>query len=137
MIQTKSNRRGWSGFSAEELSARLENVLIEKSVADELKEQHQPTYRQVTMPLASETPIARRVMTAIDNDPRTKATVEQKWDIMKQEHEARVKEDKKARVQASEIIEGKIQSQLRSMGIEPNSYEYSVEYERLTEGGED
>ncbi|EKE05615.1 MAG: hypothetical protein ACD_19C00187G0003 [uncultured bacterium] len=127
---TKSNRRGWSGFSAEELSARLEEALMTKSVADELKEKYQPTYRPVEMPLASETPIARRVMTAIDNDPRTTATVEQKWDIMKSEHEAKIKEDKKARVQASEIIEGKIQSQLKSMNISPDSYIYSREFAR-------
>lgn len=128
MIQTKSNRRGWSGFSAEELSTRLENALLEKSVADELKEQYQPIYRLVEMPLASETPIARRVMTAIDNDPRN-VSPDEKGAVLKAEYEKALKEDEASRVKANGVLENKIVSHLKSMNIDP-TYTYSIEYAR-------
>lgn len=114
-----------TGFTQDQLAQRIQNSL----------EHEQPFYGKVIMPLKSEQEITERMMRASDNDPRN-TTPDLKGEVIRKEIEESEKQNLKARTQATEVIENRIQNQLRSMGIEPNSYQYSIEYEKLTEGGD-
>lgn len=139
IFKTKKFNKGWNGFTADEMTSRLSKVLVNEEASqgygeflnkkntDEIKpesltSQEWEDYQKTKM-------YERR-------NPLSGAKADDKGLIIKKEIEEAEKEALLKRAQATEVIEGKIQNQLKSMGLEPEKYIYSIEIEKNIEGGD-
>lgn len=120
----------------EQLAQRIEGSLYWQEVADkvqtEFAQKHPENFKLVT-PLRSQQEVADRILRASDNDPRN-VSPDLKGEVIRKEIEEAEKQNLKARTQATEVIENRIQNQLKSMSIDPSSYIYSKEIIYQEEG---
>lgn len=73
IYNTKPARKGYSGFTADELTARLEKVSEEQETANKLQEEvikKYPEQYRVNMPLASDQEVTEKMMIADEQDVR-------------------------------------------------------------------
>jgi len=136
IYNTKSSRRGYSGYTADELTSRLSAVLEDKEISDQVQKDfeqaHPKTYTKPETLTQNEWDNLQKTNKFIANNPLSNLSNDRKFEVMKSEYQKALKEDAQARRQMTKIIEGRIQNQLRAMNINPNDYQYSIEY--LKEG---
>ena len=122
IYQPKPARRGHSGFSAEELTQRLDNVLMNEEAYEQVyKEQFvdkHPEKFKVKTPLASEQAVAEKILVADANDVRHQP-VDQKAFGIRQD----LMNDLKKQHTSQTDWNKKTVDELRAMGIDPNSYQ--------------
>lgn len=121
---TKSFRKGWTGFSSEELTERLDKVLMNEEAAEAvykkvIVDKHPERYKVVT-PLASEQEVAEKILTADANDVRHQP-VDQKAFGLRQD----LMNDLKKQHGTQTDWNKKTEDELKAMGIDPASYNYT------------
>lgn len=133
IYNTKPARRGYSGYTADELTSRLSAVLEDKEIGDQVQrdfeQAHPKSYSKPEAWTEKEYNNFQKTNKFIKDNPLSNLPNDRKFEVMQAEYKKALANDKKARAQATEVIENKIQSQLKSMGIEPD-YTYSIEYVR-------
>lgn len=119
----KTANRGFlrTGYTADELAQRLDEVLINQKASDEVvkefKQKHPERFKLKT-PIASEQKIAERILAADAADIRHVPT-DKKHEALFKEYKAMVEREKKVQPNWDRIGKGL----LASMGVEPTKWE--------------
>lgn len=141
IYNTQGNRKGYSGFTADQLASRLSEVMLEDSISKEIQKEvesrHPKTFTKPEGWIQSEFDNYKTTNKLIDQNPLSNLKNEDKFSVMQSEYKKALIEDVRKRKELGEIIEEKTQNELRAMNIDPSTYIYSKEYEKIEEGQEE
>ena len=140
IYKTKSFDRGYSGFSEDDIAYRLNEISEFNQAVKEKYEEFSKKYPQpVTKPESlTQTEWENYLSTkeVMEKNPLTGVSPDQKGQVIFNEFQDAQKADAKNRKASAEVLENRTQNELRAIGINPDSYNYSTEYAREIEGGE-
>jgi hypothetical protein len=141
IYNTKSNRQGYSGHTADELSDRLSKVLedtaIGQQIQKEYEEKHPKTFSKPENWTQSEFDNYNKTNKFIEQNPLSNLSNDRKFEVMQSEYKKALIEDVRRRKELGEVIEQKTMNELKSMNLEPEQYVWSKEYEKIEEGSEE
>ncbi|EKE05640.1 MAG: hypothetical protein ACD_19C00187G0028 [uncultured bacterium] len=140
IYETKTNRKGYSGHTADELTDRLSKVLedtaIGQQIQKEYEEKHPKTFSKPENWTPAEFDNYQKTNKLISQNPLSGLKNDEKFEVMKAQYQIALIEDVRRRKELGEVIEQKTMNELRSINIEPNQYVWSKEYEKIEEGQE-
>lgn len=140
IYKTKKFNKGWNGFSSDELTSRLNKVLVNQEASQGYGEFLNKNNIEEVKPeslTTQEWEDYQKTKMYERRNPLSGATPDDKGLIIKKEVEDAEKQNLKARTQATEVIENRIQNQLKSMGLSPDEYIYSREIVHSEEGNDE
>lgn len=138
IYKTKPSRKGYSGFSADELTNRLNKVLVNEEASKGYGEFLNKNNTEEVKPeslTTQEWEDYQKTKMYERRNPLTGAKADDKFAIIQNEYKEALKIDQQNRKLRSEAIERQVVNHLKAMNIEPD-YTYSKEIIYEEEGGD-
>ena len=127
----KRFEKGWNGATPEDLAYRLAEVQLD---VDAFKQAYGEFIQKHPLPVVKPESLTQTVM---EKNPLTGVSPDQKGQVIFNEFQDAQKADAKNRKASAEVLENRVQNELRAIGISPEEYQYSIEYQKEIEGGDE
>ncbi|OGM77846.1 hypothetical protein A2375_01980 [Candidatus Woesebacteria bacterium RIFOXYB1_FULL_31_120] len=137
----KRFEKGWNGATPEDLAYRLAEVQLD---VDAFKQAYGEFIQKHPLPVVKPESLTQTewenylsTKEVMEKNPLTGVSPDQKGQVIFNEFQDAQKADAKNRKASAEVLENRVQNELRAIGISPEEYQYSIEYQKEIEGGDE